>query len=224
MHIPLLIPRDRLRLNAALDWFHTGHSDHAGFDWVAVRARRDHPMRAALADGALKAWLLTEDGPQVAIPRDLWVGRFLWSEAYSSALVTARIRGQVVTGYLIVDADAFMALVGTGDSPATTQPASTPPAYVPPHLAYMLDLLERFNLTPGYKYNKEIMKLIIEDDSVFREYGITMSGSKAGMIATFLGDPKFEDGGNTAAIAKDRDPDPRKPYNGDTYPKPRRRS
>jgi len=140
MNVPLLIPQNRLRLNAALDWFHTGHRDHSGFDWIVARDRRDHPVRVALASGTPKAWLLTEEGYQVGIPPKLWAGKVLWSEAYSRALVKARIDGRTVTGYLVIDKDAFVPLVKVVDADAISQsalglptpnlPAPSPPAWM----------------------------------------------------------------------------------------------
>lgn len=128
MNVPLLDPRDRLRLRVALDWFHTGHEHHSGIDWIVARDRRDHPVRMALASKTLEAWLLTEEGWQVAIPPELWMGKFLWSEAYSSALVKVRIADHVVAGYLVVARDAFTAWVGADDADAITQPPPAPPA------------------------------------------------------------------------------------------------
>lgn len=223
MNVPLLIPQDRLRLNAALDWFHTGHSDHAGFDWIAERVRRDHPVRTALASGTLKAWLLTEKGYQILVPLELWTGQFLWQEAYSTALVTARIGDRAVTGYLVVDIDAFMALVSAGDASAMPRHAPSPPVYVPPYLVYMLELVERLDLTKDYKYNKETLTDWILKDEHVRSQNLPMSLNKAKLISTFLGNPDFEEGGNTAAGLINRNPDPLKPFNGISFPKPRRR-
>lgn len=222
MDVPLLIPRDRLRLDRALDWFHTGHHDHSGFDWIAERARRDHPVRTALAGKTLKAWLLTEEGQQIPVPHELWTGRFLWPEAYSGGLVRARVGGDVVAGYLVVDADAFASFVGAGDASAPHQSLPSLPAYVPPYLACMLELVERFDLTEGYDFSHKSLVAWILDNADEFPAGTTMSGNKAKLIATFLGDPRSERGGTRPAKPRGRDPDPRKPFNGVNYPKPRR--
>lgn len=218
---------NRLELHKALRLFHGDGPERSAdtdIDWPRVRDLARSPIREALAQERVPAYVFEETGRQHLIPAWLWDGSELWAQAYESGLVKVPLEGRAVPGYLVVDADAFAALVEIGDPPAATQAAPSRPAYMPPYLAYMLELLERFDLTPDYKYNKEIMKHVIENDDVVREYGINMSGSKAGMMATFLGNPKFEDGGNTAATPKDRDPDPRKPFNGVSYPKARRRA
>ncbi|MBX9933688.1 MAG: hypothetical protein K2Y56_19565 [Methylobacterium sp.] len=206
-----------MRLDAALDWFHTGHRDHSGVDWIAVRARRDHPVRAALADGTLESWLLTEEGHQVKVPPALWAGRFLWSEAYSSALVSARVGDQHISGYLIVDANAFTTLIEAGDAAATTWSAPSSSAYVPPYLTYMLTVAKQFDLTEDYNFSRELLAAWIMDNFGDFPAELTMSKNKAQMMATFLSNPRFEPGGNRPAVPQGRDPDPRKPFNGVSY-------
>lgn len=221
--MPIYIPKNRLRLNKALDWFHTGHPDNSGFDWIAERTRHDHPVRWALVDGTLKSWALTEQGEQFEILPEHWAGMFLWPGAYSSSLENVSIGNRIVAGYLVVDAEAFASLLRADDVAATIKQTPTPFSYMPPYLAYMLDLVERYDISSDYKFNKNTMVRLIVDDKEGRSKDLDVSLNKAKMIATFLGNPEFEVGGNSPMNSSSRDPDPRKPFNGVSYPKPRRR-
>jgi hypothetical protein len=102
------VPKHLENLYRALDYWHSdGRWDvRGGFNWIYVRAQARHPVRVALAEGDLGAYLFQENGMLEPIPAYLWNGTHLWGEADSSALVNVELSRGLVSGYLLVERSA----------------------------------------------------------------------------------------------------------------------
>lgn len=209
---------DRLALHKALRLFHgegPTPSEDTDIDWLRVRDLARNPVREALAQEQIPAFVFEETGRQHPIPPWLWDGSGLWAHAYDSCLVKVPIEGRIVPGYLVVDRAAFQRLL----MPAPSDPAPSEQGYIPPYVAYLLEIAERFDLTPDYRFTREHM-----GDWIFANApsGLKVSASKAKALARVLGHPDFESGGQPGNIEGKRSPDPCAPYLGVEYPKPPR--
>lgn len=211
-------PTDRLELHKALRLLHgegPTRSADTDIDWPRVRDLARNPMREALAQERVPAYVFEETGRQHPIPAWLWDGSGLWAHAYETCLVKVPLEERTVPGYLLVDRAAFERLL----TPAPPAPNPDGPSYTPPYLAYLLEVAERFDLTADYRFTRDLMKDWIVANP---PPGPKIAPTRAMTLARLLGHPDFEKGGQFGDHKGKRSPDPCAPYRGVKYPKPSR--
>src|SRR4051812_16531264 len=154
------VPPDRMNAAQALERFvrETQGGNLYDLDEEA-QDRAVRPIRDMLITGQLEAWLFQEeDGHQVAVPGHRWAGRKIWEDASVGIMTTIEIDGQWVTGRVLVSrAQLEDILKDLSQISSASAPATPKPSYVPPFIRYMLELVERFDLEPGYKFDRDRM-------------------------------------------------------------------
>lgn len=211
-------PTDRLELHKALRLLHGDGPERSAdtdIDWPRVRDLARSPVRESMAQGRISAFVFEESGRQHPIPAWLWNGSDLWARAYDRCLVKVSLEERTVSGYLLVDKAAFERLL----TPTPLIPELDAQGYIPPYVAYLLDVAERFDLTPGYRFMRELMADWILANP---PPGTTMTRAEASSLARFLEHPDFEGGRQPGDLTGKRSPDPCAPYRGEDYPKPPR--
>lgn len=194
------------------------------------------PVRKDLVNGDIKLECLGLDGTRQFVEPTVFKEWAVWSAAcWDPTTVSQWSRGGIPPGYVIVEEDALNRFLPDADSRHGAE-GSRPP-YVPPLLAYALELAERFDLSPNYKFDKKAMQRAIRQ--LLGEEPALPVATKVPQIATFLGSPAYERGGggrgrvaevnevvasyDRAGINVDRPLDPAASHNGVEYPRPRRR-
>src|SRR6476620_6067412 len=155
------IPPGKIRVSEALERFvreAQGDSLHDLDEEAQDRAAR--PFRDMLAVGHLKSRLWQEEeGYEVGIPSDMWGGRRIWADGSIGMMVTIEANRRWANGYALVSEAQFEGILqNLPQILPVSSLAISESNYVPPYLRYMLELVERFDLEPGYKFDKEKMQ------------------------------------------------------------------
>ncbi|MDP4006315.1 hypothetical protein [Methylobacterium sp. NEAU K] len=221
-YVSLKLPDERIELRRALDWLHHGDEYSSGFDWHRERQNPNHPLRHALVNGVIDGWCIREDGKEFKISRHQWAGQYLWLEAYSTCLQTVECGDEFQSGYLLIDRLAFVSKFFPKTPTAPASSDAQPDFLSFPYISFMNEIVYRFDLSPKYRFKKEILQEWIVENF---PSGLERSKSKAGYIATFLRDTHFDKGGafGKPETVGERSANPLAPYNGVTYPKPARK-
>lgn len=173
-------------------------------------------VRDALASGRLIASCVGPNGFARKVDSEFFIGLRMWEAAFDPATVSIELDDGPWTGRLVVNREEFEAAV---DQPVVADLSHNMAGYVPPYVAFMLDLVERFELVKGYKFQREsIARWLLENPSEV-PLGLSMSGPIAEKIVTFISDPAFHKGGNNKFDPKKRSSNPFVSFEGQNFPK-----
>ncbi len=173
-------------------------------------------FRGLLVEGLIRSCLFDEEtGRRTELDRTAWAGSKLWEAACPSMNLLWDADGAFVYGKpLLLEVDLEKHFAEQASAPAETEKHTLGEhsAYLP----YMLEVSERFDLKPGYKFHKQRMIdwIIANPPPGMRE----IKPSTAGSIALLLRDPHLFKPGNHKANP-DRPADPCADYAGVKYPK-----
>jgi hypothetical protein len=152
-----------------------------------------HPLWQTLYAGQLSCFLLSGDGHLRELPTHIW-GDWEFQSRASRLFPPVDFGGDIgwVTGRPLLRVRDFTAFLQR-DAADRITPTVDLPDPLPPYVAFMLRAVRDLELQAGKRVSKAKIRHYLEENC---PKDLPLSKERIRYMAIFLGDPKFEKGGN----------------------------
>src|SRR5829696_3356097 len=205
---PRYMPDGYLELSTAIDRVREIKLTAAPTDSDAGLEDPEQRLWNALHTARLRCFLQSADGRLRELPSGLW---FNWEYQFGAygEFPSVDFGGDIgwVKGRPMLQVQEFAVFLQPDDA-AKIGRSVEPRVDLPPYLRYMLDVAKDFQVRPGSRISKKILQ-----HHLWKNWpsDLPRSNVKARYMATFLGDPEFERGGNLPSLQpRNRRPQKRK--------------